>query len=88
MFIQKLVVFLLFEAVGLGLLIKTDPLVRWVGRIGFAERIFGPTGTYAFLRLFGGLLMFCGLIYVTGTWDRVLEGLFGWMTPQALVWFN
>ncbi len=82
MFIQRLVVFLLFEAAGLGLLLKTDPLIKWIGRIGFAEKIFGPTGTYTFLRLLGGLLMFFGLIYLTGTWDMVLDNLFGWLGPN------
>ena len=81
MFIQRLIIFLLFEAAGVGLLIKTDRLVKWIGRLSFAEKLFGPTGTYTFLRLFGGLLMFFGLIYLTGTWESVLNSLFGWLAP-------
>lgn len=76
---QRIIVFLIIEAAGLGLLLKTDPLIKWIGRISFAEKIFGPAGTYAFLRLFGGLMMFFGLLYLTGTWQRTLDGLFGWM---------
>lgn len=82
MLIQKIIILILFEAAGLGLLLKTDPLIKWIGRLSFAEKLFGPTGTYTFLRLFGGLLMFFGLIYITGTWESVLNSLFGWLSPS------
>jgi hypothetical protein len=75
--LTRIIVFLLIEAAGVGLLIKTDPLIRFIGRISFAEKVFGPTGTYTFLRLFGGLLMFGGLVYLTGTWQHMMNSIFG-----------
>ena len=75
--LQRIIFFLIIEAVGVLLLVKTDRIVKFFGRISFAENWFGPTGTYTLLRLGGGLLMFGGLVYLTGTWQRMMNAIFG-----------
>ena len=81
--ITTIIIFLLFEAAGFLLLLKTDPIVRWMGRISFAEKYFGPTGTYTFLRLVGGISIIIGLLYVTGLHQKALDSMFGWLAPVA-----
>lgn len=83
MFFQRIIVFLLFEGAAYLLIIQTDPIIKWIGRIGFAEKYFGPTGTYTLLRLVGAVCVIAGLLYLTGLWDRALDGMFGWLAPQA-----
>jgi len=79
MILQRIIVFFILVGIGLISILKTDPIIKWTGRFSFAEKWFGPTGTYTFFRLGGGLLMFAGLVYLTGTWSRVMDGLFGWL---------
>lgn len=73
----RLIVFIICILLGLAFLIKTDNIIKWTGRIGFAEQYFGPAGTYAFLRILGGIIMFGGLVYLTGTHQRLLDSIFG-----------
>ncbi|MFA4930752.1 MAG: hypothetical protein WC570_02695 [Patescibacteria group bacterium] len=83
MFFQRIIVFLLFEGAAYLLIMQADPIIKWIGRISFAEKFFGPTGTYTFLRLLGAVCVIAGLLYLTGLWDKALDGLFGWLAPPA-----
>lgn len=80
--IERIVIFLVAEGVGFTLIYFTDGIIKFVGRIGFAERVFGATGTYTFMRLLGGLIMFGGLLFVTGVGQKALDGIFGRLAPD------
>ena len=86
--LQKIIIFLLFEGVGFLLIIKTDPIIKWVGRISFAEKYLGPAGTYAFLRILGGAAVIIGLLYITGLYSKALDQMFGWLAPTHLIFFG
>lgn len=85
MFFQRIIIFLLFEGAAYLLIMQTDPIIKWVGRISFAEKTFGPAGTYTLLRLLGAVAVIAGLLYLTGLWDRALDGMFSWLAPPALL---
>jgi hypothetical protein len=65
---------LILSAAGAGLILKTDPVVNFTGRIGWAERTFGATGTYTFYKLLGVALIFIGLMYATGFVEHAFGG--------------
>lgn len=80
--IERIVTFIVVEGIGFCLLYFTDGIIKFVGRIGFAEKVFGAAGTYTFLRLLGGLVMFGGLLFVTGVGQKALDGIFGELAPE------
>jgi len=49
----------------------------FMGTIGWAERYFGPGGTYSALMLAGVVGFFVSLIIMTGTLDWLLGGFVG-----------
>jgi hypothetical protein len=49
----------------------------FMGTIGWAERYFGPGGTYTALLLAGVLGFFASLIIMTGTLDWLVGGFAG-----------
>lgn len=74
---MRFIVFLIMFAIGLGFILKTGPIVDFTGRIGWAERHFGATGTYTFYKLLGLGIIFAGLIYVTGMVNGILDATVG-----------
>lgn len=54
------------------LLIYRVPVKHFIGNIGWAERYFGPGGTYTALLLVGLGGFFISLIVMTGTLDWLL----------------
>lgn len=50
---------------------------RFTGNIGFAERYLGSGGTYNLILLIGVLVFIITLLYVTGTLQGFLKGVFG-----------
>jgi|GEM_PF-1192601 len=52
--------FFLYEAIGFVLIIYNKWIVDHTERFDFAERWFGPTGTYTFYKLVGTFLIFLG----------------------------
>jgi len=77
----RFIVFIICILVGLVFLMKTDNIIKWTGRISFAEKYFGAAGTYAFLRVLGGLIMFGGLVFLTNTHAVLLDSIFGGLAP-------
>lgn len=57
-------------------LIYRVPIRRWLGEIGWAERYFGPGGTYTALLLLAVAGFFVSLMIMTGTIDVLLGGFF------------
>lgn len=63
----KILVFLLCVGLGILILKYTEPIVRTVGKMDWAERRFSG-GTYTVWKLIGIGVIAGGLIYVTAYW--------------------
>jgi len=61
----KILIFLACSAIGILILKYTEPIVRMVGKMGWAEQRLGMGGTYTVWKLIGILLIVGSLIYVT-----------------------
>lgn len=59
------------------LLIYRVRVREFIGQIAFAERIFGPGGTYTFLLLLAIFLFFFSLGVMTGTFPMIFDIAFG-----------
>ena len=68
---------LLLIPAGLALIVYTEKVVDFIGKIDFAERIFIGGGTYTFVKLFGVLLMIGSFMYMTGGLQSVFGAIFG-----------
>ena len=59
------------------ILIYRVPIREFMGTLGWAERYFGPGGTYTGLMIVGVFVFFASLIIMTGTLDFILGGFVG-----------
>lgn len=59
------------------ILIYRVPIRGFMGTLGWAERYFGPGGTYTGLMIVGVFIFFASLIIMTGTMDFILGGFAG-----------
>lgn len=69
--------FLLFVAAGFVLIIRTDDVLGFFGRVGWAERNIGPGGSISFYKLLGVVIILLAFMWITGIFERVFGGLFG-----------
>lgn len=62
--------------VGLGVIMvyKTQWILSLVGRIPFAEKMFGGGGTRTFYKLFGVVIIMVGFLFVTNLFDVIIGG--------------
>ena len=79
----KALIFLIGLGIGLVFVIKTDNVVGITGRVAWAERKFGSTGTYTFYKLLGVFIIFCGAIYASGLVNKIIEMIFGFIFPTT-----
>jgi len=67
--------------IGVVIIIYAEKIGTFTGAIGFAEKIFGPGGTYAFVKIFGLLVSIFSIMWATGGLQIFLRstvgGLFG-----------
>lgn len=61
----KILIFLSCSFIGILILKYTEPIVRMVGKMDWAERRLGMGGTYTVWKLIGILLIVGSLVYVT-----------------------
>ena len=80
---MRILIFLFLFAAGLGMILKTGPLVDFTGRVGWAERNLGATGTYTLYKLIGLVLILGGTMYLTGTFQSIMNSLFGFVIPGS-----
>lgn len=80
---MRFLIFLLLGAVGIGMILKTGPLVDFTGRIGWAEQHLGATGTYTLYKLIGLGLIIIGTMYATGLFQSLVNGFFGFLIPGS-----
>ena len=63
----RILVFLLCGAIGMGLLVKTEPWVNLVGKSFWAEQHLGSGGTYSMWKLIAVGIIIGGVLYLAGT---------------------
>ncbi len=68
MVVVKILVFLVAAAIGILILKYTEPIVRTVGKMGWAEEHLGLGGTYTMWKIIGIVVILGGLVYVTIGW--------------------
>lgn len=56
------------------ILIYRVPIKHFIGQVEWAERYFGPGGTYTFLLFVSAFLFFLSLMIMTGTLDFIFGG--------------
>ena len=69
-------------ALGLLLVVYRERIKQQVGSVSFAERWFGPGGTYTFLLLSGLLLSVGSILYMTGTLQSLVTSILGPLFPS------
>jgi hypothetical protein len=74
---MKYIISLLLIGVGALFIAKTDGVVGITGRIGWAERNLGATGTYTLYKLLGLLFIILGFMLITGILERMTVGVVG-----------
>ncbi len=52
---------------------KTRTLINWAGQVGWAEKLFGPTGTFTLSRIIGVLIIIISFLYMLGYVDKFLD---------------
>ena len=67
----KIVVFIISLALGLFFLIKTEPIVRFVGKADWAERIV-PGGAYTLWKIIGLIVIILGFLFMMGALDWLI----------------
>jgi len=61
----KILIFLASTGMAILILKYTEPIVRMVGKMGWAERYLGMGGTYTAWKLIAILLIIGSLVYLT-----------------------
>jgi hypothetical protein len=61
----KILIFLVLTGVAILILKYTEPLVRMIGKMSWAERYLGMGGTYTAWKLIAVLLIVGSLVYLT-----------------------
>lgn len=69
---MKILVGLIGFPLGLVLVVYRERVKRFTGDFAFAEKWFGPGGTYTFLLIFGIAVSFLSLMYAFGTLQMLL----------------
>lgn len=66
---------LIFGAIAM--LVYTRQVGDFTGEIGWAEKFFGPGGTYSAIKLFSLLMIFISFFWMSGGLQKFLLGNFG-----------
>jgi len=67
-FAIKLIIFVVCTGIAFLILLYTEPLVRMIGKMSWAERYLGMGGTYTAWKIIAIVLIFGSLIYLTTAW--------------------
>ncbi|MFH0853819.1 MAG: hypothetical protein V1853_05470 [bacterium] len=75
---MKYVIGIITIIIGAFLVIKTDIVMSWFGRVGFAEKHFSTEGgSRLFYKLLGLVMIFLALIGMIGLLGFIIKDLFG-----------
>ena len=64
-FAQKLLIVIFCSGIGILVMMYTEPLVRMIGKMYWAEKYLGMGGTYTAWKIIGVLLIIGSLAFVT-----------------------
>lgn len=71
------VVALLVIAAGFVMIVRTDDVIGFFGRISWAERHLGSGGSISFYKLLGVVVIILAMLWITGLLDDLLTAPFG-----------
>lgn len=74
---NKFLAAILFFPLSFLIIIYRAKLKDITGSVGFAEKYFGPGGTYTLYLLIGVILFIGTLMYITGTLESLLSSTVG-----------
>ncbi len=74
---------LIIAAFGTLMILKTEPIFNFVGRIPTAEKYLGSGGSRLFIKLIGILIIFGGLMWGLGLWEGFLQATIGSLFPKS-----
>jgi hypothetical protein len=74
---------LIIAALGTLMILKTEPIFNFVGRIPTAEKYLGSGGSRLFIKLIGILIIFGGLMWGLGLWEGFLQATIGSLFPKS-----
>lgn len=80
--ILRFIVGLLIAAFGTLMILKTEPIYDFVGRIPTAEKYLGSGGSRLFIKLIGIIIIFGGLMWGLGLWEGFLQATIGSLFPK------
>lgn len=80
--ITRFLIGLLIAAFGTGMVLKTEPIYEFVGRIPTAEKYLGSGGSRLFIKLLGILAILAGFMYGLNLWDGFLQATLGSILPS------
>ena len=72
--ITRIIVGLLVIALGVLMVYKTGWFLSMIGRIPFAEKLFGGGGTRTFYKLSGVFIAIIGIVVATNLFDEIVGG--------------
>lgn len=75
--IFRIILGLIVMVVGFLMVMRTSVVLKWFGRIPFAEQKLGSGGTHTFYKLLGILIVFIGIFIVTNIISGILDSFAG-----------
>lgn len=81
--ILRFIVGMLIAAFGTLMILKTEPIYDFVGRIPTAEKYLGAGGSRLFIKLIGILIIVGGLMWGLGLWEGFLQATLGSLFPKS-----
>jgi len=72
MVLVKIIIFIVFFALGIFFMVRTENIVRTIGHNSLAEKYLGPGGSYLMWRIIGTIVILMGFLFLVGRLDRFL----------------
>lgn len=80
--ILRFFVGMIIAALGTLMIVKTEPIYNFVGRIPTAEKYLGSGGSRLFIKLLGILVIFGGLMWGLNLWGGFVQATLGSLFPK------
>lgn len=74
MWITRILIGLAITGLGLVMVFKTPWMLALIGRIQFAEKMFGGGGSRVFFKLLGVAIILLGFLVITNLFEPVVGG--------------
>lgn len=80
--ILRFFVGMLIGALGVLMVVKTEPIYNFVGRIPTAEKYLGSGGSRLFIKLIGIIIFLGGMMWGFGLWEGFVQATIGSLFPK------